>query len=119
MLRRTQSGFVERYTTLFVVYLAPKKDASYDRLRSLNQRGCQSQSGDDTGFTSVTCGESRGCSVFGGSGCPSKEKKYSSVASLLGWKREDKESLKPVAKKSNKASGKSASNGAGSSSKRR
>ena len=67
----------------------------------------------------MTCGESRGSSVVGESGCPSKEKQYSSLASLLGPKREDKESVEPVEEKSKKASGKSASKGAGSISKRR
>ena len=73
--------------------------------------------------TTVTCAEIHGSSVVGGSetcsGPPSKEKKYSSLASLLGRKREDADSVETVAKKSTKASGNSASKGAGPRSKRR
>ena len=96
-----QSGFVSRYTSLFDAYLSQKKDESYYRLRVANQRGGRSQSVGHSDSTRKTCSESGDSSVAGdsvivqgdsgtSSGRPSKVKKHSSLASLLGRKRECK-----------------------------
>ena len=124
-----QGGFVSRYTSLFDAYVAQKTDETYCRLRVANQRGSRSQSAGHSDSTVVTCSESGESSVAsanvvthdcrgGSSGRPGKEKKYSSLASLLGRKRDAKETVSSVTKKSKKESAKSVGASWASSSKK-
>ena len=124
-----QSGFVSRYTSLFDAYLTQKTDETYYRLHVANQRGSRSRSAGYSDLTVMTCSESGESSVAsanavtqGGngtsSGRPSKVKKYSSLASLLGRKRDAKETADTVTKKSKKESAKSVGASGASSSKK-
>ena len=124
-----QSGFVSRYISLFDAYLTQKTDEKYCRLRVANQRGSRSRSAGHSDSTVMTCSESGESSVAsanavtqGGSGTssgsPSKVKKYSSLASLLGRKRYAKETADTVTKKSKKESAKSVGASGATSSKK-
>ena len=124
-----QSGFVSRYTSLFDAYSTQKTDETYYRLRVANQRGSRSRSAGHSDSTVMTCSESGESSnasanavTQGGSGTssgrPSKVKKYSSLASLLGRKRDAKENPDTVTKKSKKESAKSVGASGASSSKK-
>ena len=124
-----QSGIVSRYTSFFDAYLTQKTDEAYYRLRAANQRDSRSRSAGHSDSTVMTCSESGESSVAsanavtqGGSGTssgrPSKVKKNSSLASLLGRKRDAKETDDTVTKKSKKESAKSVgASGASSSQK--
>ena len=122
-------GFVNRYTALFKAYLAQKEDEAYYRLRVANRRGNQGQSSSHSDSVTVSCSESGESSVAsasaviqGGSGTssgrPSKTKKYSSLASLLGRKRGAKETVDTKSKKSKVETVKSMGKGEASSSKK-
>ena len=124
-----QSGFASRYTSFFDAYLTQKKDEAYYRLRAANQRDSRSRSAGHSDATVTTCSESGESSVVsanavthGGSvtssGRPSKVKKHSSLASLLGRKRDAKEATDIVTKKSSKESTKSVGASVASSSKK-
>ena len=100
-----QSAFERRYMELFTAHLARKKENSYQQLRDANRRGQEARSTSDVESSAAMRAGSASSSDVGDTTANvvssfdhGKERKISSLASLLGRKKHDKDVEPSVSK---------------------
>ena len=118
-----QRAFEHRYLELFAAHLARKKESSYQQLRDSNRHGQDTHSVGDVESSSVVCAGSASSAVDGtaanvvGEVGPSRKRKFGSLASLLGQKKQEKDKTSACSEQKTPKRGTGGSKRSGASSK--